>query len=776
MAEEVELKLALAEDHQARFLRHPLLKQALARHVETLDNIYYDTADLSLRRRGIGLRLRRKGRLWLQTVKQAGASHAGLSSRPEWEGPYSGHFDFSEIDDPTVREWLQRPKLLTRIVPICETRFRRITWTFAAAPGTVLLTLDRGWIIANGCREAISEVELELAGAPVHAIFALAAQLAQRVALTPSVLSKAERGYRLHLGTPRTPIKAATVALSAALPPFEAFRRIALSCLEHLQQNHHGALNSDDPEYIHQMRVATRRLRAALRLFAPVLPAGLADSLRLPFAALMTCLGRARDLDVLLAEIANPVLTALPNEPRLPALAGERAEVERLVALCGQVELAGPDARTEQLVELFREQIRIDNEPGKKFLVFTEFTATQAMLAEHLQQRGFEVSLLNGSMDLAQRQAAQSAFRGPAQVLIATDAGGEGLNLQFAHVIINYDLPWAPMRVEQRIGRVDRIGQKREVRAFNLVLRNSVEERLYDIWQHKLATILAEYGVDKTGDVLDSSEAEAQFERLARTAILQPATFDNELDKVLTELRKAAAKASETKQLYQGAVAAEDKVPALPLKAWLETVRGQAQVSLLAEADDTDFSAELLERVRALRPYAAPDRAAVVLDVTGMGFEVEGWLALFKLALGHQAIRQQRVFALVVDDAGQVFVQAGQRLWDALAARRVEVSLGGSVAPPDAAWLEQLAEQQAAEDFELLLERTRSVAEQRLSAECLSAARRRDAFARLADPTVRALRLRQLEKDHAERANAIRAAAEEMPALECLLVARVRAR
>ena len=461
---------------------------------------------------------------------------------------------------------------------------------------------------------------------------------------------------------------------------------------------------------------------------------------------------------------------------RLPALAGERAEVERLVALCGQVELAGPDARTEQLVDLFREQVRIDNEPGKKFLVFTEFTATQAMLADHLRQRGFEVSLLNGSMDLAQRQAAQSAFRGPSQVLIATDAGGEGLNLQFAHVIINYDLPWAPMRVEQRIGRVDRIGQKREVRAFNLVLRNSVEERLYDIWQHKLATILAEYGVDKTGDVLDSSEAEAQFERLARTAILQPATFDNELDKVLTELRKAAAKASETRQLYQGAVAAEDKVPALPLKAWLDTLRGQTQTSLLTEPDDADFSTELVERVRALRPYAAPGCAAVVLDVTGIGFEVEGWLTLYKLALGHQAIRQQRVFALVINDAGQVFVQAGQRLWDALAARRVEVRLDGSIPPPDSAWLQQLAEQQAAEDFEVLLERTRAVAEQRLSAERLSAARRRDAFSRLADPTVRALRLRQLETDHATRTKNIRAAAEEMPALECLLVARVRAR
>jgi adenylate cyclase len=323
MAEEIELKLALAEGHQARFLRHPLLKQALGRHVESLDNIYYDTQDLSLRRRGIGLRLRRKGRIWLQTVKLAGAAHAGLSSRPEWEVPYAGHFDFSGIDDTSVREWLQRPKLLARIVPICETRFRRITWTFAAPPGTVLMTLDRGWIIGNGRREAISEVELELAGAPVHGIFALAMQVAQRVAMTPAVLSKAERGYRLHLGTPPTPFKAETVDLAAAMPPFEAFRRIALSCLEHLQQNHHGALTSDDPEYIHQMRVATRRLRAALRLFAPVLPDGLADSLYQPLAALVIQLGRARDLDVLLTEIANPVLAALPNEPRLPALASD---------------------------------------------------------------------------------------------------------------------------------------------------------------------------------------------------------------------------------------------------------------------------------------------------------------------------------------------------------------------------------------------------------------------------------------------------------------------
>ena len=343
MAEEVELKLALPENHQARFLRHPLLRQAVERHVDTLDNIYYDTTDLALRRRGIALRLRRKGREWLQTVKLAGSSAGGLSSRPEWETPYRGHFDFALVDQTAVREWLQRPKLLARIVPICETRFRRITWKFPAAPGAVLLTLDRGWIIANGRREAVSEVELELAGAPVHAIFELATQLAARVMLTPAVSSKAERGYRLHTGAPSVPFKAETVALSAAMPPFEAFRRISLACLEHLQQNHSGALSSDDPEYIHQMRVAARRLRAALRHFAPVLPAHIAEPLRAPLSALMQQLGRARDLDVLLAEITDPVLAALPNEPRLPALAGDITNRRYAARASAIAMLAAPD-------------------------------------------------------------------------------------------------------------------------------------------------------------------------------------------------------------------------------------------------------------------------------------------------------------------------------------------------------------------------------------------------------------------------------------------------
>ncbi len=323
MADEIELKLALAEADQPRFLRHPRLRHAAARHVDTLDNIYYDTPDLALRRRGIALRLRRQGRRWLQTVKLAGSASVGLSSRPEWETPYGGHFDFSVIEVESVREWLQRPKLLARIVPIFETRFRRNTWHFAVGGGDLLLTLDRGWIVANGRREAISELELELSGAPVQAIFDIALALGERIALPPAVLSKAERGYRLHAGTALAPVKAATIPLTGDMAPEAAFRRIALDCLEHLQRNHIGALTHSDPEYIHQMRVATRRLRAALRLFAPVLASGADETLRAPLAELMTRLGRARDLDVLQTEITDPVLNALPDEPRLTALASD---------------------------------------------------------------------------------------------------------------------------------------------------------------------------------------------------------------------------------------------------------------------------------------------------------------------------------------------------------------------------------------------------------------------------------------------------------------------
>lgn len=321
MASEIELKLALPESAQRALLRHPLLRGARGKHAKSLVNIYYDTPDLKLQRRGIALRLRRHGNVWLQTVKCAGERGGGLSVRPEWETPYGNRFDFTAIDAEAVRTFLEKGRIRDRLVPIFETNFRRTTWDFDG----VLLMFDRGGIAAGGRRQAISEVELELAGGTALDLFDLAERLAARLPLVPAVQSKAERGYGLFLDNPPAPARASQTPLNAGrfagLPPLGAFQVIATDCLEHLQRNHEGAATREDPEYIHQMRVATRKLRAAMRLFAPLLPESFVAELATPLQTLMARLGEARDLDVLLHEVKAPVMQAFPDEPRLAALA-----------------------------------------------------------------------------------------------------------------------------------------------------------------------------------------------------------------------------------------------------------------------------------------------------------------------------------------------------------------------------------------------------------------------------------------------------------------------
>src|SRR5690606_35686176 len=92
----------------------------------------------------------------------------------------------------------------------------------------------------------------------------------------------------------------------------------------------------------------------------------------------------------------------------------------------------------------------------------------------------------NGKMDLEEKERAVRKFRGPAQVMVTTEAGGEGRNFQFAHIMVNYDLPWNPMVVEQRIGRLDRIGQKKEVVIYNLACEGTVEDRVLEVLDKRI--------------------------------------------------------------------------------------------------------------------------------------------------------------------------------------------------------------------------------------------------------------------------------------------------
>lgn len=318
MTQEVELKLALLPSQRQRLLRHPLLKQAVSCRRQDVANVYYDTPDLALHDRGIALRIRRQGGQWLQTVKCAGESAGGLSSRPEWEASYAGTFDFSSVSDRKVRRFLEAQG--ARLLPCFATDFKRTTWRFESAPEqAILMMLDQGTIQAGGRQALISEVELELDGGSVAQLFALAESLGQRVALVPERLSKAERGYRLADTVEEEPVQAVSVAISKAMAPTEAFRLVALNCLEHWLGNQSGVLLSDDPEFIHQMRVAVRRLRAALNVFAPCLPPCAHDVLP-GLESFMEELGKARDIDVLATEILPPVLADFPEDHHLLAV------------------------------------------------------------------------------------------------------------------------------------------------------------------------------------------------------------------------------------------------------------------------------------------------------------------------------------------------------------------------------------------------------------------------------------------------------------------------
>jgi triphosphatase len=337
MSKEIELKLRLAPSQARRFLSHPALSDATPQKYR-LFNTYYDTPDLDLRKRGIALRLRRKGwALWLMTVKGGDSGAGGLAQRSEWEAPTQpGVFDFSIVTDEKLREFLESHH--ARLQAVFSTDFTRTAWVIKRGESVVELALDRGKIsalpVAGGAlpvNEPLCEVELELIeGKSPDVLFDLAIELATDLQLHPEILSKAERGYSLADGTLAQPVKAFTSAMKKEMSPVEAFRSIALSCLAQLQRNEAGAIAGSSPEYVHQARVAIRRLRSAFKLFSPVLSVPFIEVYSPRWRELAGRLGSARDWDVFLTETLAPLEEAFPGDADLVVLRakGEAAKAK----------------------------------------------------------------------------------------------------------------------------------------------------------------------------------------------------------------------------------------------------------------------------------------------------------------------------------------------------------------------------------------------------------------------------------------------------------------
>lgn len=299
MAQEIELKLALSPEQVARFKQSALLL-GLKPHRRMLESVYFDTPDFALFKQGVALRVRKAGRRWIQTVKAESASVGALSSRPEWEVDVAG--DKPEIARlPEAAQSYFPAELAARLKPCFSTRFERTTWLIEDASGAMELALDSGEIRAGRRRVALSEVEIELISGEPDGLFDLAERLAEEVIFQLEPRSKAERGYALAGAYKPAPAKAKPPKIGDVDSPGEVWQAVAAAALAQLSANVPGVLASDDAEYVHQMRVAIRRLLAV---------AGLAKAIGLPRQAwrrdlseLMDELADAREWDVFVGEL-----------------------------------------------------------------------------------------------------------------------------------------------------------------------------------------------------------------------------------------------------------------------------------------------------------------------------------------------------------------------------------------------------------------------------------------------------------------------------------------
>ncbi|MEW6742175.1 MAG: helicase-related protein [Planctomycetota bacterium] len=487
-------------------------------------------------------------------------------------------------------------------------------------------------------------------------------------------------------------------------------------------------------------------------------------------------------------EQVDTLLTA-----RLKAMKNERSEVKLLLEAAKQTEEAGPDAKAEALLDwVFRLQ-QEEGDPELKVLIFTEFVPTQEMLQEFLTARGFSVTCLNGSMGMEERTNVQKAFAGDVRILISTDAGGEGLNLQFCHVVFNYDIPWNPMRVEQRIGRVDRIGQEHAVRAVNFAIDDTVEHRVREVLEEKLLVILEEFGVDKTGDILDSAEAGQIFDDLYMEAILRPETLEAKVQSVVRQIQEQGKAIRESASLLGNAEEIEPSqaknLLVHPLPHWVERMtvsyvearggraervggawnlvwpggkRSDRVVFCLTDAERVPSARHLtLEdpKIRGLAsriPRFAPGQTIASVVLANLPREVHGLWSLWQITLHTSECSRYLILPLFVHDDGRTLAPTARFVWNQLLGEplRVERHLEGEQCRHAFDCVEKAAREQGQVAYQGLVQaHLARIAQEREKGEFAFAARRR-AIERIGLPAVRDHRVTQLaaeERDWREQ-------------------------
>ena len=354
---------------------------------------------------------------------------------------------------------------------------------------------------------------------------------------------------------------------------------------------------------------------------------------------------------------------------------GVKTEIEMLQKLVEEAEqcrATETDAKATALMEKIYSLRSSGIEANNKVLVFTEFRQTQDFLIRVLNEQGLKCEKVNGSMSMEERHRALVNFRDEADVLVATDAAGESLNVQFCHIVFNYDLPWNPMALEQRIGRVDRIGQKYEVKAFNMLTNNSVDYRIYNIIVEKLDIIMEELGIDKTSDVLDSTIDAKKINHLYLQSLLDPKRFEFASESWLYDIKQKLNDYKST----EGALptispneinarsAAEVKYSPLPI--WLENL-----MMLYCQAYGLQWRKNLINLQdplikQILNEVDAGMQGKIPVLQSFDGKETAGYLTIWKVSALNERESKVTYSAQFVSNQGRVFVPYANALWNKL--------------------------------------------------------------------------------------------------------------
>lgn len=506
---------------------------------------------------------------------------------------------------------------------------------------------------------------------------------------------------------------------------------------------------------------------------------------------------------------------------KIKALKEEKHEVQWLLDLATKCVQQGIDAKADALLEQITSLQREEDDPNLKVLIFTEFVPTQMTLAEFLKARGMSVVTLNGSLSMEERKQVQKSFAEDTRVLISTDAGGEGLNLQFCHVIINYDIPWNPMRLEQRIGRVDRIGQKKVVRALNLVFEDTVEHRVREVLEEKLNIILEEFGVDKTGDVLDSAQAGQLFDELYTGAINNPDAIDEEIEKALQQLRTQAAASQGSKELFIDDtpvdVAEAERISQHPLSYWVERMTLnylQSHGGIVEQNTDASWqltwpdsevwsssffdnklastqpAAEYVTldqpKIRCLLqtlPAWIPEQQVPVVSIPTIPDSVDGVWSLWQIALDTSGLSQSKsvketaYFPVYQTMEGKSFSATAKRIWEALLSNNPVLDTA-ELHQPDHASVFALSRRQAEElgksSYEQLKARYIASLEQEKEKVLYGFSARERAIERIGLSEVRSYRLNKLKEDQLQWEIDYKERQKLKPELNAILLLRVK--